>query len=234
MKKTSFKFLGAIGIAGLSTLGVAQTALPAAVQPLSFAKPQPSQLLFGSNNPAPREKAEQINVQGGIPPHEPIVVTPQVESAITATSQKLQQVNQQVFGTLDQKYEQTTANATEKLNENGYSVTKVVTRTPGNLQDHSFEYYISGPNGGFVEVTSSNADGWVVIGGAVQKTVYVDNPKSAYPSEVQVVIDRPDAKATLIVKSSIPLSPKALEAAIAVAANRDNIIRVIPPPMSPQ
>lgn len=68
MKKTIFQFFGAMGVASLSTAGIAQPQLPANVQPPSgLAKPQPAQTSsVGSFTPAVAHRPDIVQAPVGL------------------------------------------------------------------------------------------------------------------------------------------------------------------------
>jgi hypothetical protein len=140
-------------------------------------------------------------------------------------TQKIMQQQQNV----EQKYVEKVNEVKSSLEANGYEVTTAVSRGD-NPKVHVGDYYVIGPNGGYVEVSTSTID--ATVGNTALKNVAVYKPDQSTGMGVSIAIPHPDAKAAIILESNITPSTETAKAALEVSSKNGNITFVtVPPPL---
>ena len=145
---------------------------------------------------------------------------PQQTSAILNADQMHQNIEKKYVGAVNE--------VKVDLDSKGYVVTTTVPRS-GKLKAQPSEYYVSGPNGGTLEVSTTvrGSD----VGVAVQKTVAVAKPGEDTVQGITVTIDHPNAKAVKIAESNITPSAQALGDALKIADDRENVVKNVDQPL---
>lgn len=167
---------------------------------------------------APLNKSKQETSVGTSSSYGAIPVTPELEAALSSVNQK----KEQAADAIDQRYREVTSKVKKELNEKGDTVIRASTRD--SALDDQFDYFIYTTGGSYVEVSSSDISDSIRAGNAVQKNIYVYDAQTNTQKEVTIYIDHSYAKAAMFVKSDLPLSPEALEAAFGIAVNRHNVV----------
>ena len=154
-----------------------------------------------------------------------VVVTPQMMNKMEAGSAKVAGARANVA----QKYNAKVQQVMQTAGDHGAEIVVTTKREMG--RDSANTYYVAGPNGGYVEVSSSIRDG-VGKSETVQKNITYMPPGSEEGMAVQIEIPRADLKAAHVYeKAEISEESKAetavkAGAALDVAEKRGNVTHV--------
>ncbi|MDH6421587.1 flagellin-like hook-associated protein FlgL [Polynucleobacter sphagniphilus] len=195
-----------------------QSARSAVLGAASPAAPPPSTITPMPPSPSSSPTEVGSSAMGGIE------VTPQMMNKLGEVSQKITQKQQN----LDQQYTKKVNEVKMGLDANGYEVTTVVPRSD-SLKAHTGDYYVTGPQGGVVEVSTTTTD-YGRVGNGAQKNITVYQPGDTYANGVAINIEHPDVKAAIFHKSDITPSVEVAEDALKVSDSRGNVNQTISSP----
>jgi hypothetical protein len=197
----------------------AQPSIPAGVSP-PVNRPEVNRQVAPSTPQAaiPRPmQANQVSSSVGAVP-----VTPQMMNKLEDATQKAQSAQQE--------YAKKVNEVKRAIESQGYVVTTVVERG-GGPKSHAGSYYIVGPDGGYVEVSTSTKDD--VVGSTVTKTIEIYKPGQSNGEGVVIELAHPDAKVAILAESDVTLSTESVKAGLKVISReQENIVRVITPPIT--
>jgi hypothetical protein len=145
-----------------------------------------------------------------------IQVTPQMMNGLEGASQKITQKEQE----LDQRYTKKIDEVKAGLETNGYEVTTIESRSE-SFTLHAGDFYVTGPRGGLVEVSTTTINNGKAGTEAV-KNIEVYEPGESSSKAVVVYIDHPDAKAAIFHKSDVVPSAEVAEDALDISMSRGN------------
>ncbi len=181
----------------------------------------PAVQTVGATAPPPTSSGSGV----GVPAVGATEVTPQMMNALEEASQKIMQKEQN----LDQKYTKKINEVKAGLETNGYEVTTLESRSQ-SFTIHSGDYYVTGPQGGLVEVSTTTINSGKA-GTEAQKNIEVYEPGDSSSKAVVVYIDHPDAKAAIFHQSDITPSAEVAVEALNISMSRGNAIISTPTPL---